>query len=328
MDPQVPLTHVMLARDETPRLLARALFRFWITSRSYLVQVGILLGAVLAAAVVLQSLLSAALVVAIMVLTPVLLYVRCMRSARAYAPPGFTLGLGLGRTHLAVRHAVATTVTPYAAWQSVVRRGNTVVLRTRRGGVLALPAELVLPALEQLQALVDAAADETPSVLSAGQAPLPYAYECTRSTRSRLAWAATTRQLLTPSMIAIGAVDLLLLVSPLVLRGMPWFWAVLPIGVTLVGVAVAWWSAWRREGVCAMTGMVISAGLRDDAMVLEDSTGRVTISYRGVDRMYVMRHAVMIRSQLRSSVLFPRAVLPDAELRRAQSAVDWYRSRR
>ena len=26
MDPQVPLTHVMLARDETPRLLARALF--------------------------------------------------------------------------------------------------------------------------------------------------------------------------------------------------------------------------------------------------------------------------------------------------------------
>ena len=36
----------------------------------------------------------------------------------------------------------------------------------------------------------------------------------------------------------------------------------------------------------------------------------------------------MIRSQLRSSVLFPRAVLPDAELRRAQSAVDWYRSRR
>ena len=140
--------------------------------------------------------------------------------------------------------------------------------------VLALPAELVLPALEQLQALVDAAADETSSVLSAGHAPLPYAYECTRSTRSRLAWAATTRQLLTPSMIAIGAVDLLLLVSPLVLRGMPWFWAVLPIGLTLVGVAVAWWSAWRREGVCAMPGMVISAGLRDDAMVLEDSTGR------------------------------------------------------
>ena len=129
-------------------------------------------------------------------------------------------------------------------------------------------------------------------------------------------------------MIAIGAVDLLLLVSPLVLRGMPWFWAVLPISLTLVGVAVTWWSAWRREGVCAMPGMVISAGLRDDAMILEDSTGRVTISYRGVDRMYVMRHAVMIRSQLRSSVLFPRAVLPDAELRRAQSAVDWHRSRR
>ena len=132
-----------------------------------------------------------------------------MRSARAYAPPGFTLGLGLGRTHLAVRHAVATTVTPYADWQSVVRRGDTVVLRTRRGGVLALPAELVLPALEQLQALVEGCGRRTPPVLSAGHAPLPYAFECTRSTRSQLAWAATTRQLLTPSMIAIGAVDLL-----------------------------------------------------------------------------------------------------------------------
>jgi hypothetical protein len=319
----------MLAREETPRLLARALFRFWITSRGYLVQVGILLVAVLAAAVILRSALSAALVVALLVVSPVLLYLRCIRSARAYATPGFTLGLGLGRTHLAVRHAVATTVTPYASWQSVVRRGDTVVLRTRRGGVLALPDELVLPALEQLQALVEGAASETPAVTAAaGPAPLPYAYECTRSTRRQLAWATTVRQLLTPSMIAIGAVDLLLLVSPLVLHGMPWFWAVLPTGLTLVGVAVTWWSAWRRESVCSMPGMVVSAGLRDDAVVLEDATGRVTISYRGVDRMYVMRHAVLIRSQLRSSVLFPRAVLPDAELRRAQSAMDWYRSRR
>ena len=328
MDPQVPLTQVMLAREETPGLLARELFRHWITSRGYLVGVGMLVLAAGATALVFRSPFTAAVAVAVIGLNPVLLYVRCLRAARAYAPPGFTLGLGLGATHLAVRHAVATTVTPYATWRSVVRRGDTVVLGTRRGGVLALPAELVLPALEQLQALVNAAADETPSVPAAGDAPLPYAYECTRSTRSRLAWAATTRQLLTPSMLAIGAVDLLLLVSPLVLPGMPWFWAVLPIGLTLVGVAVAWWNAWSREGVCAMPGMVVSAGLRDDALVLEDSTGRATISYRGVDRMYVMRHAVLIRSQLRSSVLFPRAVLPDAELRRAQSAVDWYRSRR
>jgi hypothetical protein len=318
----------MLAREETPRVLARALFRFWITSRAYLVQVGILLVAVLATAVILRSALSAVLVVALLVVSPVLLYLRCVRSARAYATPGFTLGLGLGRTHLAVRHAVATTVTPYASWQSVVRHGDTVVLRTRRGGVLALPTELVLPALEQLQALVEGAAGETSPALASGAATLPYTYECTGSTRSQLAWAATIRQLLTPSMMAIGAVDLLLLVSPLVLRGMPWLWAVLPAGLTLVGVAIGWWSVWRREGVCAMPGMAISAGLRDDAMVLEDSTGRVTISYRGVDRMYVMKHAVLIRSQLRSSVLFPRAVLPDAELRRAQSAVDWYRSRR
>ena len=219
-----------------------------------------------------------------------------------------------------MRHAVATTVTPYASWQSVVRRGDTVVLRTRRGGVLALPAELVLPAPRAASG-PGRCCGRRDTIGPVGRAArLPYAYECTRSTRSRLAWAATTRQLLTPSMIAIGAVDLLLLVSPLVLHGMPWFWAVLPIGLTLVGVAVAWWSAWRREGVCAMPGMVISAGLRDDAMVLEDSTGRVTISYRGVDRMYVMRHAVLIRSQLRSSVLFPRAVLPDAEASAAPRA--------
>ena len=35
-------------------------------------------------------------------------------------------------------------------------------------------------------------------------------------------------QLLTPGMLVLVAVDLLLLASPLVLRGMPWFWAVVP----------------------------------------------------------------------------------------------------
>ena len=329
MDPQVPLTHVMLARDETPRLLTRALFRFWMTSRSYLVQVGILLAVTLGAALVLRSVVSVAIVVAVLVLTPALLYVRCQRSARAYAPPGFTLGLGLGATHLAVRHAVATTVTPYAGWQSVERRGDAVILCTRRGGVLPLPAELVLPALAQLQALVGSAAGTPPPAPQAGDAPLPHSYECTRSTRRQLAWAATIRQqLLTPGMLALGAVDLLLLVSPLVLRGMPWFWAITPAVLTLVVVATGWWSAWRRLAASASPGMVIRAGLRDDALVLEDPTGRATISYRGVDRIHVMRNAVMVRSQLRSFVLFPRAVLPDVELRRAQGAVEWFRSRR
>jgi hypothetical protein len=318
----------MLAREETPRLLARALFGYWMTSRAYLVQVGILLAAALGAALVLRSTLSVVVVVAVLVLSPVLLYARCQRSARAYALPGFTLGLGLGATHLAVRHAVATTVTPYASWQSVEHRGHTVILRTRRGGVLPLPVELVLPALAQLQALVGAAAGATAPAPQAGDAPLPHAYECTRSTRRQLAWAVTTRQLLTPTMIAVGAVDVLLLVSPLVLRGMPWFWATLPIGATLVAVAVGWWGARRRLAACASPGMVIRAGLRDDALVLEDATGRAIISYRGVDRMYVMRNAVLVRSPLRSVVLFPRAVLPDVELRRAQGAVEWFRSRR
>ena len=149
----------MLARDETPRLLSRALFRFWMTSRSYLVQVGILLAVTLGAALVMRSVVSVAIVVAVVVLTQALLYVRCQRSARAYAPPGFTLGLCLRATHLAVRHAVATTVTPYASWQSVERQGDAVILCTRRGGVLPLPAELVLPALAQLQALVGPGAD-------------------------------------------------------------------------------------------------------------------------------------------------------------------------
>ena len=328
MDPQVPLTHVMLARDETPRLLARGLFRFWMTSRGYLVQVGILLVVALGGALWLRSVLSVV-VVAVLVLTPALLYVRCQRSARAYAPPGFTLGLGLGTTHLAVRHAVATTVTPYAGWQSVEARGDTVILRTRRGGVLPLPAELVHPALAQLQALVGAAAGTPPVSPQVGDAPLLHSFECTGSTRSQLAWATTIRQqLLTPGMLALAAVDLLLLASPLVLRSMPWFWAMIPAVLTLVVVATGWWSSWRRLAVSASPGMVIRAGLRDDALVLEDRTGRATISYRGVDRIHVMRNAVVVRSQLRSFVVFPRAVLPEVELRRAQGAVEWFRSRR
>jgi hypothetical protein len=129
-------------------------------------------------------------------------------------------------------------------------------------------------------------------------------------------------------MIALGAADLLLLLSPLVLRGITWWWAAVPTMLTLAAIGAAWSSAWRQLGDPARPGMVFRAAVRDDALVLEDHTGRVTISYRGVDRMFVMRHGVQIRSQLRSSVLFPRELLPDADLRRAQSAVDWLRGRR
>ena len=328
VNPQVPLTHVMLAREETPRLLARAVFRCWITSRAYLVQFGILLAATLGVALVFRSTLAAAAVAAVVVLHPVLLFVRCLRSARAFAPPGFTLGLGVGATHLALRHAIATTVTPYSTWQSVVRRGDAVVLRNRRGGVLPLPAELAEPALERLQALVGAAASEPPPAAPRVDAPLPYAYQCTRATRAQLARAAWTRSLLHPGMLALAVVDVLLVVSPLFLPGYSWFWAAWPAGVTLFLVGVAWWSVWRRLGLSASPGMVIRVAVLDDALVLEDPTGRATIAYRGVDRLYVTRHAVLVRSQLRGAVLFPRAALPDAELRRVQGAVEWFRSRR
>lgn len=319
----------MLAREETPRLLARALFRYWVASRVYLVQSGILVVGTLGVALFLRSALAAAVVAAVVVFNPVLLFVRCLRSARAFAPPGFTLGLGIGTTHLALRHAIATTVTPYATWQSVVRRGDAVVLRNRRGGVLPLPAELAEPALVRLQALVEAAAGEPPpSVAPPVDGPLPYAYECTRATRGQLARAALTRSLLHPGMLALVAVDVLILVSPLLLPAYSWFWAAWPVGVTVVLLGATWWSAWRRLCLSASPGMVIRAGLQDDALVLEDPTGRATIAYRGVDRMHISRHAVLVRSQLRSTVLFPRALLPDAELRRAQGAVEWFRSRR
>ncbi|HEU4331220.1 MAG TPA: hypothetical protein VFR40_08885 [Lapillicoccus sp.] len=328
MDPQVPLTHVMLAREETPRLLARSLFRYWMTSRSYLIQLAVLAVLILGGALFFRSTLSLVVGVAVLLLTPVVLYLRCLRSARAFAPPGFTLGLGLGATHLALRHAVATTVTPYAGWRSVRRQGEAVILQTRRGGVLPMPVELVGPAFEQLQALVAAAASGPAPRVGPTDEPLPYAYECTSSTRGQLAWATTVRQFFTPGMIPLVALDLVVLAAPLLLRGLPWLWAVWPAALSLVLFLLAWWGAWHRVKATSSPGMVFRAGVRDDCLVLEDATGRATIAYRGVDRMFVMRHAAVIRSQLRSTVVFPRAVLPDAELRRAQGAVEWFRSRR
>jgi hypothetical protein len=318
----------MLAREETPRLLARSLFRYWMTSRSYLIQLGVLALIVGALALVFRSTLSLVVGCGVLLFVPVAVYLRCLRSARAFAPPGFTLGLGLGATHLALRHAVATTVTPYAGWRSVERQGEAVVLRTRRGGVLPMPVELVGPALEQLQALVAAADGEPPAVAEPTETPLPHAYECTPSTRGQLAWAVTVRQLRTPGMIALAVFDLLMLGAPVVLRGYSWFWAAWPAAVTLLLVALGWWGAWRRLTATSSPGMVFRAGVRDDCLVIDDATGRATISFRGVDRMTLMRNAVVIRSQLRSSVVFPRALVPDAELRRAQSAVEWFRSRR
>jgi hypothetical protein len=328
VDPQVPLTHVMLAREETPRLLARAMFRYWITARSYLVQLAVLVALVAVLAVVFRSAPSVVVGLGVLAFAPVALYLRCRRSARAFAPPGFTLGLGLGATHLAIRHAVATTVTPYASWRSVERQGEAVVLRTRRGGVLPMPVELVGPALEQLQALVAGAGSQPRPTVEAADEPLPHAYECTSSTRGRLAQAATLQQLRTPGGVALGVLSALALVAPLLLDGLGWLWACWPLVVTVGFVAGTWWSSWRRLAACTRPGMVVRAGIRDDCLVLEDATGRATIPYRGVDRMTITRHAVVIRSQLRSHVVFPRAVLPDAELRRAQGAVEWFRSRR
>ena len=328
MDPQVPLTHVMLAREETPRLLARSLFRYWMTSRSYLIQLGVFVVLIGVLALVFRSTLSLVVGVAVLIVMPVALYLRCLRSARAFAPPGFTLGLGLGTTHLALRHAVATTVTPYASWRSVERQGEAVVLRTRRGGVLPMPVELVGPALEQLQALVTGATGASRAAVETTDAPLPHAYECTPSTRGQLTWAMTFRQLLSPGMIALGVFDLLMLAVPVVLRGFPWFWAAWPAAVTVLLVGLGWWGAWQRLKATARPGLVFRAGVRDDCLVLEDATGRATISYRGVDRMTLMTNAVVIRSQLRSTLAFPRDLLPDAELRRAEAAVEWFRSRR
>jgi hypothetical protein len=318
----------MLAREETPRLLARSLFRYWMTSRTYLVQLGVLVTLVAVVALVTRSTLSLVVGVGVLVVSPAAVYLRCLRSARAFAPPGFTLGLGLGATHVALRHAVATTVTPYASWRSVERQGDAVVLRTRRGGVLPLPVELVGPALEQLQALVAGAAGQPATALELTNEPLPHAYQCTRSTRGRLARALTVRQLLAPAMIALTVVDVVLLATPLLVPGMPWFWAAWPAAVTVLLVGVSWWAAWRRLGATSSPGMVFRAGVREDCLVLEDATGRATISYRGVDRMTLMRNAVVIRSQLKSWVVFPRDLLPHAELRRAQGAVEWFRSRR
>lgn len=335
--PHVPLTHVMLAREETPRVLGWAMFRYALVSRHFLTPVGFLLVAALVAVLVLREPLAGGLAAVLLVLAPVMLYLRCLRRARAVAPPGFTLGLGVGATHLAVRHAVATRVTPYAKWATVERRGRTVVLRTRRGGVLPLPTELVTPALEQLESLVEATAgmmhpvDEipgaAPEVRPVAAQRLPYAFECSRATQRQLTRAVMVRRLLTPRILAVVVVDLLILLSPLALGG-SWLWAGLPASVTLLALTLGAWGVHGRLGRTAGAGAVIRAGVGAEAMVLEDPSGRVTIPFRGVERIHVMRHAVLVRSQLRSTVLLPRAVLPDAEIRRAQGTVAWLRSRR
>ena len=157
VDPRVPLTHVMLSRDDTAPLLARAILFSWWRSRAVMLQLA--LGA--AAAGVLFAMhqpVTAAFVTACLVAGPAVLVLRARRAARAMAPAGFTLGLGLGETHLAVRHAGGTVVSPYASWASVTPHGEVVRLVSRRGSVLVVPAELLGADLPRLQQLVATAA--------------------------------------------------------------------------------------------------------------------------------------------------------------------------
>ena len=303
----------MLAREETPRLLARALFRLLddVAGRprpgrpSPRRRAG--------AALVLRSALSVVVVVAVLVLTPALLYVRCQRSARAYAPPGFTLGPGTRcdaprgparrRDHgdpvrqLAVGRAARGRRDPAhpAGRRPPVARGGSCSPRWRR----CRPSSGPRPERRHPLRRPATRPCRTPTVHSVDTEPA--------------ASAATIRQVAHPGMLVLAAVDLLLLVSPLVLHGMPWFWAAFPDGP----------DPRRRRG-----GLV--ERLASPRRVCEPRDGhpsgparrrpghrgfdrQATISYRGVDRMFVMRNAVLVRSQLRSVVLFPRAVLPDVE---------------
>ncbi|MEO7236876.1 MAG: hypothetical protein ABIW80_16085, partial [Lapillicoccus sp.] len=154
VDPRVPLTHVRLSRDDTAPLLARAILFSWWRSRVVIVQAALAAVAAVVLWFVVHQPVTAAIITACLVAGPAVLALRARRAAQAMAPAGFTLGLGLGDTHLAVRHAVATVVSPYASWASVTPHGEVVRLVSRKGTLLVVPAELVGADLPRLQALV------------------------------------------------------------------------------------------------------------------------------------------------------------------------------
>lgn len=336
VDPQVPLTHVMLARDDTARHLAWALLRQAILSRALLITVGVELVVAVLLATVFHSPGTALFLLFMAVVTPLAVAYRCWRGAAAIAPAGFTLGVGLGPQHLAIRHAVATSTTSYSAWKAANQVRDVVVLKTKRGGVVPLPAELFGADLPRLQELI-AHAEETPPPPSTGP-DLPFQFVCTAHTRGRM-----LRVLLLPTARGVGVVALAALLvgaglsilpssrraSSLALGWPSLAWLVFT--VVVVTVLLAGLTAlllWRRLAASTRPGTTIRAGASDAALVVEDATGRVTIPFQGIRKVTTTRHVVLIRSALRSQFALPRELLPDAEITRIRAAVEWFRSRR
>ena len=342
VDPQVPLTHVMLARDDTAPLLARALLRAWLRSRAYAVEAGLIVLTAVVLVLGFHQWYAGIILAGMLVLMPVLLAVRARSVARSLAPAGFTLGLGLGQNHLAVRHAVATVVSPYAAWASVAEGRGVVRLVTRKGALLVVPAELVGPDLEQLRAHIGsapgasvadpaahAAADTRATREPEEQPELPLAYTCTRATRGQLTRAAVlvrlrrwpTLLVLLGTLMVIG----LAVASP---RTTSWTTAALALLIVAGLLAADVGVVWRSLGSGLKPGQVVRAAVRADALVVRDATATATMAFQAIDRIVVTRHAVVLRSPTASLLVLPRPLLPETDLARMRGAAGYFRARR
>ncbi len=321
----------MLAREDTAGLLARAILSARFRSRAAALEAGLAVTASLLLFAVWHQPVSAAVVLAVLLLSPVGWGLHARSAGRALAPAGFTLGLGLGQTHLAVRHAVATVVSPYSSWQSAARIGEVVALVTRRGGLLVVPAELIGAQLPRLQTLIrtagDAEGDAERVTEVAGD--LPLAYECDRSTRPHLVLAALVLRVRRPAALALLAVDLLAVVLVVLSprsasRGM----LLICLGFSLVVVGIEAVSAWQRLATSCRPGMVIRGAMRDDALVVGDATGTATVPFHGIATMTTTRHAIVLRSRIKSVIVLPRPLLTEPDIARMRGAIDYYRDHR